>query len=458
MTDRNDLAAAFLARTPWAAAERRMLAGDASNRRYDRLHDAARGTTAVLMDAPPEKGEDVRPFVRIARHLTGAGLSAPEIFAADEENGFLVIEDLGDDLYSRVLRNDPSLEHRLYEAATDVLVTLHRAPMPELKPYDAPLMTELAGLAYTKYADYVTGTPATEAAARFAALFEPLLNLQRDETLTGLARGFAFRMVEGLGILIRADVQQEVKDLDQDARASLRKHGLRFGQFTIFMPLLLKPAPTRLRLVLWSLGKGLQEFPEAPPPGLVTIPAVKDAPDGYFAMCGYRAAGERAIRIDMLERLADMLRSEDSRGGFEAKPDMLSITGMTLEQFADLMQGLGYRAEKGERTKVKAVDQVVPEAAELFYTFTWGRQNTRSRGPQQQQQRGAGGGGAGAGRPQQGKGGKPRGNKPKGGKPGGNKPRNEGPRTFSAKPKREEKKIDPDNPFAAALMGLRDNK
>ena len=383
---------------------------------------------------------------------------------------------------------------------------------------------------------------------KIAALFEPLLNLQRDETLTGLARGFAFRMVEGLGILIRADVQQEVKDLDQDARASLRKHGLRFGQFTIFMPLLLKPAPTRLRLVLWSLGKGLQEFPEAPPPGLVTIPAVKDAPDGYFAMCGYRAAGERAIRIDMLERLADMLRSEDSRGGFEAKPDMLSITGMTLEQFADLMQGLGYRAEKGERTKVKAVDQVVPEAAELsepetpvadtpvmdaaeeaapgaviaepetpaaadvpegteaiadegvapvaeepaeqaevaaeipevsetevpvgtpadaevegpeaevFYTFTWGRQNTRGRGPQQQQQRGAGGGGAGAGRPQQGKGGKPRGNKPKGGKPGGNKPRNEGPRTFSAKPKREEKKIDPDNPFAAALMGLRDNK
>lgn len=175
MTDRNDLAAAFLARTPWAAAERRMLAGDASNRRYDRLHDAARGTTAVLMDAPPEKGEDVRPFVRIARHLTGAGLSAPEIFAADEENGFLVIEDLGDDLYSRVLRNDPSLEHLLYEAATDVLVTLHRAPMPELRPYDAPLMTELAGLAYTKYADYVTGTPATDAAARFAALFEPIL-------------------------------------------------------------------------------------------------------------------------------------------------------------------------------------------------------------------------------------------------------------------------------------------
>ena len=144
-----------------------------------------------------------------------------------------------------------------------------------------------------------------------------------------------------------------MKELDQESRGALRKHGVRFGQFTIFMPLLLKPAPTRLRLVLWSLSKGLQEFPEAPPPGLVTVPTDKDAPDGYATMAGYRAAGERSIRIDMLERLADMLRAEDSRGGFEAKADMLSITGMTLEQFADLMQGLGYKAEKGEREKVK---------------------------------------------------------------------------------------------------------
>ena len=70
-------------------------------------------------------------------------------------------------------------------------------------------------------------------------------------------------------------------------------------------------------------------------------------------MAGYRAAGERSIRIDMLERLADMLRAENTRGGFEAKADMLSITGMTLDQFAELMKGLGYKAEKGERPKVK---------------------------------------------------------------------------------------------------------
>jgi ATP-dependent RNA helicase SUPV3L1/SUV3 len=185
---------------------------------------------------------------------------------------------------------------------------------------------------------------------RIQAQMEPLVALQRDEGLSGVARGFAFRMVEGFGIIPRGEVAQEVRDLDQEARGLLRKHGVRFGQFTVFLPALLKPAPTRLRLVLWGLSKGLVEFPEAPPPGLVTIPA-GEAPEGYFAMSGYRAAGDRAIRIDMLERLADMLRAEDSKGGFEAKPGMLSITGTTLEQFAALMEGLGYRAARGERPK-----------------------------------------------------------------------------------------------------------
>jgi ATP-dependent RNA helicase SUPV3L1/SUV3 len=197
---------------------------------------------------------------------------------------------------------------------------------------------------------------------KVATLFEPLLNLQNDDSLTGLARGFAFQMKEALGIVARSNVAEDVKALDQDARSLLRKHGVRFGQFTVFLPLLLKPAPTRLRLVLWSLVQGLDEFPEAPPPGLVTVPVDASASAGSDTMAGYRNSGARAIRVDMLERLADQLRAEDSRGGFEAKADMLSITGMTLEQFADLMQGLGYRFLRAERVKVKT-KPVDPAAA-----------------------------------------------------------------------------------------------
>ncbi|MEN8891369.1 helicase-related protein [Planktotalea arctica] len=356
-----------------------------------------------------------------------------------------------------------------------------------LKPQVQAFVDDVAG---TEVAEKVTRRLQHFIDRKVALHMEPLLNLQRDESLSGMARGFAFRLIEGLGLIPRADVADEVKSLDQEARGALRKHGIRFGQFTIFMPLLLKPAPTRLRLVLWSLAADHQEFPEAPPPGLVTVPSVDHAPAGYHLMSGYRASGTRAIRIDMLERLADMLRSEDSRGGFEAKADMLSITGMTLEQFSDLMQGLGYKAEKGEREKVKVViaapqvaneaeaetpkdvpaevpaevptqapvevptevpvetpsevpaeaPQEVPAAApemEVFYTFTWGR--VRQQRSADSRPRKDGGAPKGKGK------GKPRG-KPQG---AGNKAQN-----FSARPSKPEKKIDPDNPFAAALMGF----
>jgi len=317
---------------------------------------------------------------------------------------------------------------------------------------------------------------------KITTLFEPLLNMQRDETLTGMARGFAFQMIEGLGLLDRTDVGEDVKILDQEARSSLRKHGIRFGQFTVFMPLLLKPAPTRLRLILWSLASGLQEFPEAPPPGLVTVPTDEKAPSGYHLKSGYRAAGDRALRVDMAERLADMLRTQNTRGGFEATADMLSITGMTLEQFANLMQGLGYRSERAERVKVKSVSvvdavaneetvtaaetetenkplsveslqEVAPEIAltpeveleklvemEIFYTFAWG-----ARRPERK-----------ADAP--GKNTKPRGksHQDKGAKGKGSKnPRhNTKAESPQARPPKQEKPIDPDNPFAAALMGF----
>ncbi len=320
---------------------------------------------------------------------------------------------------------------------------------------------------------------------RVAALFEPLLDIQRDEALSGLARGFGFRMIENIGIIDRRKVADEVKALDQDTRGALRKHGVRFGQFTIFMPLLLKPAPTRLRLVLWALTKGLEEFPESPPPGLVTVPAQAGVDPEATLMSGYKSAGDRAIRIDMLERLADMLRKEDSRGGFEANADMLSITGMTLEQFAGLMEGLGYRAERGEREKVRpepkseAVVQAdetaktksqttetetpsdadAPEeerpsndadptdtseataaeedegpTTETFYTFTW----AGNRGREQHRQS----------------------RKPQGKTRAKSKPRPKGDasgkaKSFQARPPRKDR-IDPDNPFAQALMGLKD--
>ena len=86
------------------------------------------------------------------------------------------------------------------------------------------------------------------------ALFEPMIAMRDDEAISGLARGVAFRIAEHFGIVTRREIAEDVKSLDQDARALLRKHGVRFGQHFIFMPALLKPAPTRMRLLLWNRG------------------------------------------------------------------------------------------------------------------------------------------------------------------------------------------------------------
>lgn len=141
----------FLDRAGWSAARRAPLAGDASHRRYERL-TGANGEPAVLMIAPPEKGEDTRPFLSIARLLVDAGLTAPAILAEDDAAGLILMEDLGDDLFARVCERRPDIEEDLYAAAVDVLVHLHGTPAPDLEPYDRPVLIDRAGLAAEWYA------------------------------------------------------------------------------------------------------------------------------------------------------------------------------------------------------------------------------------------------------------------------------------------------------------------
>ena len=177
-------AASFIAAAGWGAARRAPLAGDASPRKYERLHDG--GRTAVLMDADPASGEDVRPFLAIAAHLAALDLSPPAVLAADPANGFLLLEDLGDDLYARVVAARPAEEPALYAAAADVLVHLQAAPPPPgLTAYDAAVMGEAAAMAVTWYAA-AAGGPADPAplraavAAAVAALDAPAVLALRD--------------------------------------------------------------------------------------------------------------------------------------------------------------------------------------------------------------------------------------------------------------------------------------
>ncbi|UDF31588.1 UNVERIFIED_ORG: hypothetical protein LHK14_09755 [Roseateles sp. XES5] len=220
--------------------------------------------------------------------------------------------------------------------------------------------------------EQLTGNARDHVAARIerfvnhhiATVLKPLDDLSRAEDLQGLAKGLAFQLVENLGVLFRRDVADDVKSLDQDARASMRKHGIRFGAYHIFMPALLKPAPAELITLLWALKNDGLDKPgygdlipvlAAGRTSVVTDPSYERA---FYKLAGFRFLGKRAVRIDILERLADLIRpllqwkpgtprpdgAYDGRR-FMATTAMLSILGATPDDMEEILKGLGYRAD-----------------------------------------------------------------------------------------------------------------
>ncbi len=216
-------------------------------------------------------------------------------------------------------------------------------------------------------------------------LLAPLFSLTAADDITGMARGVAFQLVEALGVLERQKVAEEVKGLDQPSRATLRKYGVRFGAYHIYLPILLKPAPRALATQLWALkheapdAKGVTELLHLAASGRTSIPLDKETPKPLYRTAGYRIAGERAVRVDILERLADLIRPALSwREGVQTpKPDgafdgrgftitgaMTSLTGASGEDFASILRSLGYRLDRRPKPpEAKPAEAAPAEAA-----------------------------------------------------------------------------------------------
>ncbi|NOX73403.1 MAG: phosphotransferase [Alphaproteobacteria bacterium] len=182
MSDRGQIIAGFLAAAGWQGAKRSPLAGDASARRYERLTREGTGQQAVLMDAPPESGEAIEPFLQVARFLVAAGFSAPEIYAWDIANGLILMEDLGDNLYARVCARSPALEGQLYEAAIDALCALHKLPPPDLPDYGQATYLREARLLVDWYLPVASGKVCSEG---MLAAFDGLIGAACGQVETG---------------------------------------------------------------------------------------------------------------------------------------------------------------------------------------------------------------------------------------------------------------------------------
>lgn len=191
-------------------------------------------------------------------------------------------------------------------------------------------------------------------AAKIEGSLGPLIALQTaanaegEDALKGLTKGVAYRLVENFGATSRAQFGDDLKQIDQDERAKLRKLGMRFGEYTLHMPALLKPAPARLLTLLWALWAERKPADATPPKaGLVSIEMNESLPHAYYYAAGYRPSGKRAVRIDMLERLAGLIRTArneaDMREGFAATPQMMSLVGCSGEDFEGVLRSLGLR-------------------------------------------------------------------------------------------------------------------
>ncbi|MGE0852496.1 MAG: helicase-related protein [Hyphomicrobiaceae bacterium] len=208
---------------------------------------------------------------------------------------------------------------------------------------------------------------------------KPLVEIAAAQDIAGLARGIAFRLTENFGVLRRESVAEEIRSLDQTARSQLRKYGVRFGAFNIYFPAMLKPACAELAGILWVLKHGTQHgldiaaMPELPRAGLTSVVANPALPGPLYGVLGFHVCGPRAVRVDMLERLADLIRvllawrpdpanpampprGATGDGGFKATPDMMSILGCSAAELGNVLKALDFWVERRRVVAAPAVD------------------------------------------------------------------------------------------------------
>ena len=159
--------------------------------------------------------------------------------------------------------------------------------------------------------------------------------------LGGAGKGIAFILFERLGAVPTAEVAHLTRSLAESDRPLLARLGLRFGVETIYMPEMLKPAQIALRSLLYALSHGAFYDGAPPPAGRVAVDAIADVPDDYWLAVGYRRLGAKVMRVDMVERVAMLVRTAARAGQFRISDDMLSLAGATREQMGQMLLDLG---------------------------------------------------------------------------------------------------------------------
>ncbi len=205
---------------------------------------------------------------------------------------------------------------------------------------------------------------------------KPLFDLRAAESLPEGARGIGFQLIEALGVLERSKVAAEVKALEQTVRAQMRKLGVRFGAHHIYAPATLKPKPRALGIQLWLLKRNepvneqMAAILQLAQSGRTAWAADPSLSPEFYRVLGFKLMDARAVRVDILERLADLIRPILSyrenitpgpppaayvgAAGFIVTPEMTSLLGVTGDDMAAILRALGYVSESKPRADIEA--------------------------------------------------------------------------------------------------------
>jgi ATP-dependent RNA helicase SUPV3L1/SUV3 len=206
--------------------------------------------------------------------------------------------------------------------------------------------------------------------AHLRKVLAPLIALADAQGAPEAARSVALKVSQALGVLERERVKAEVKALDQEARGALRKLGVRFGAHYIYVPALLKPAARTLCAQLWALAQpgvdqdGSERLLHFAASGRTSFAVEQPVSAELCRIAGFRLCGDRAVRVDIVERLSDLIRAAlprspapgpaDEADGFVVTGQMTSLTGCSGEPFASILRSLGFVAHQVKKSAYEA--------------------------------------------------------------------------------------------------------
>ena len=207
-------------------------------------------------------------------------------------------------------------------------------------------------------------------AATVRRLLGPLLALRSLQEESEPVRQLGAKIADLLGVLEREPLKSQIKALDQNSRAALRRHGVRFGAYYIYIPQSLKPVSRALALQLWSVRMpdlSGEEFVKTLLPlastGRTSLPVNPSISKEGYRVAGFRTCGERAVRVDIVERLSDIIRgsfvacsisdaTRASGSAFVISGQMTSLTGCSGDAFASILRSLGYESFEIEPSRL----------------------------------------------------------------------------------------------------------